>query len=96
MTGIGHRMNPRSLSLPSLSRRRVALGVLAIMSILASPALVVYEFILGLALVVFGYAARLVRPGSVAERRTETIGLALLAGPFVYSIAWMLAELFHW
>jgi hypothetical protein len=92
-------MSPRALTGPNVSLStpsRIALGTLAIISILVSPALVVYEFLLGLVLVVAGYAARLVRSGPLTERRVETIGFALLAGPLVYAIAWPLAELFNW
>jgi hypothetical protein len=92
-------MSPRALTGPNVSLstpRRIALGTLTIISILVSPALVVYECLLGLVLVVAGYAARLVRSGPLAERRVETIGFALLAGPLVYAIACPLAELFNW
>ena len=50
----------------------------------------VYELLLGLALVVAGYGARVIRSDSLAERKVEFIGLALLAGPLVYTIAWLL------
>ena len=69
---------------------------MALISILVSPALVVYELLLGLALIAVGYGARLVRSDSLAERKIEAIGMALLAGPLVYTVAWPLAELFNW
>lgn len=96
MVGIGHKSNPQGLALSGLGPRRIALGALALISILVSPALVVYELLLGLALVAVGYGARLVRSGSLAERKVEAIGMALLAGPVAYAIAWPLAEVFDW
>lgn len=96
MAGIGHRSKPQGMGRARLGPRRVALGALALISILVSPAFVVYELLLGLALVVAGYGARVIRSDSLAERKVEFIGLALLAGPLVYTIAWLLVELFNW
>lgn len=96
MVGIGHKSRPQSLALSRLGPRRIGLGALALISILLSPALVVYELLFGLALVAVGYVARLVRSESLTERKIEAIGTALLAGPVAYTVAWLLAEVFDW
>jgi hypothetical protein len=85
-----------SLRVPWLSPIRVGLGVLVIASVILSPVLVVYEFVLGLALALAGYVARLARPRSSAGNRIGIIGLALLAGPMAYLLAWPLAFWFDW
>jgi hypothetical protein len=80
-----------------LGPRRVALTVLVAASILLSPLLVVYEFVVGLVLVIAGYALPLMkRGGSRAGPNVEVYGIALLAGPLVYALAWMLGGLFDW
>ena len=79
-----------------LGPRRSALGGLAIGSILLSPLLVVYEFVLGLGLVIAGYARRMIRASSVGAPGLEVYGIALLVGPLVYALAWMLGGLFDW
>lgn len=95
-----HNSNPQgmrsALVVPWLNPRRLGLGALAIVSILASPVLVVYEFVLGLVLVIVGYAARLVRSDPLTGRNVGAIGMALLIGPLVYTIAWLLGGLFNW
>jgi hypothetical protein len=80
----------------SLGPRRVAPIGLAVVSILVSPLLVVYEFVVGLVLVIVGTTLRLIRPGSHAGPGAEVFGIALLAGPLVYLLAWMLGGLFDW
>jgi hypothetical protein len=79
-----------------LGPRRVALTGLAVVSILVSPLLVVYEFVVGLVLVIVGTTLRLIRPDSHARPGAEVYGIALLAGPLVYLLAWMLGGLFDW
>jgi hypothetical protein len=39
---------------------------------------------------------RLIRPDSHARPGAEVYGIALLAGPLVYLLAWMLGGLFDW
>jgi uncharacterized membrane protein len=75
---------------------RVGLGALVIASVILSPILVVYEFVLGFALVISGQVARFVRPNSSARAKIQIIGLALLAGPIAYAIAWLLGLWFDW
>jgi hypothetical protein len=69
--------------------------LLAITAIVLSPALVIYEFVLGLALVGAGYALRLSRRGE-AEATMRAVGLALLAGPAAYATVAAIAALFNW
>lgn len=78
-----------------LTPRRTALGLLAIAAIVLSLALVVYEFVLGVALVGAGYALRLSRRGG-AEVTMRAVGLALLAGPAAYAAVALVAALFNW
>ena len=78
-----------------LTARRTALWVLAITAIVLSPALVVYEFVFGVALVGSGYALRLSRRGG-AEVTMRAVGLALLAGPAAYAVVALVAALFNW
>ena len=82
-------------SLSWFSRRRIALGALAILAVLLSPILVVYEFVLGLALVVGGLLVRLIRR-SPTDRNLSAVGVALLAGPAAYALASIPAQLFGW
>jgi hypothetical protein len=79
-----------------LGPRRVALIGLAFASILLSPLLVVYEFVVGLVLVIVGSTLRLMRPGSQTGPDLRVYGIALLAAPLVYLLAWMLGGLFDW
>jgi hypothetical protein len=90
-----HDADPRDAKLSWLTPRRIALGALAIVAILASPLLVVYEFVLGLALVAGGFIARLVQRSST-ERNVRAVGVALLAGPVAYALAAIPAQLFDW
>jgi len=83
------------LSVAGLNPRRIGLGALAIVSIVASPALVVYEFFLGIVLAVANLVTRRVRPSHLVGRNVGAIGMALLAGPVAYAIAWALAEWFN-
>jgi len=78
-----------------LTPRRTALGLLAIAAIVLSPALVVYEFVLGVALVGAGYALRLSRRGG-AEDPMRAVGFALLAGPAAYAAVALVAAFFNW
>lgn len=77
------------------SRRGFGLGALAIISVLASPAAAVYELFLGLSLVVTGYVARRVPARPLVGTTVKSVGMALLAGPVAYVIAWLLVELFN-
>jgi hypothetical protein len=79
-----------------LGPRRLVLTGLAFASILLSPLLAVYEFVVGLVLVIVGGALRLMRPGSQTGPDLGVYGSALLAGPLVYLLAWMLGGLFDW
>jgi hypothetical protein len=79
-----------------LAPRRVALIGLAVVSILVSPLLVVYEFVVGLVLLIVGTTLRLIRPGSHAGPGAAIYGIALLAGPLVYLLALMLGGFFDW
>jgi hypothetical protein len=90
-----HGADPRVVSPSWLTPRRIALGALAILAVLVSPILVVYEFVLGLALVAGGLLARLIRR-SPRERNARAVGLAVLAGPVAYALAWILGQLFNW
>jgi hypothetical protein len=74
--------------------RRV--DALAVASILLSPLLVVYEFVVGLVLLIVGSTHRLMRPGSQTGPDLGVYGIALLAGPLVYLLSWMLGGLFNW
>lgn len=100
MSRTGHSSDPRNMgfSMPQawLSPRRIGFGVLAIISILTSPAVVVYQLLLGLTLVAAGYVARRARPDPLAGTTVRAVGIALLAGPVAYIFAWVLAELFNW
>jgi len=69
--------------------------LLAITAIVLSPALVIYEFVLGVALVGAGYVLRLSRRGG-AETTIRAVGLALLAGPAAYAAVAPIAALFNW
>jgi hypothetical protein len=79
-----------------LGPRSVALAVLAVASILLSPLLVVYEFVVGLVLMIVGSTLRLMKPGFQTSPDLGVYGIALLAGPLVYLLAWMLGRLFDW
>lgn len=89
-----HVMSPSS-RVSWLTPRRMGLGALAAVAILVSPILVVYEFVLGLALVVAGYVARAIQRGPT-ETTVRAVGFALLAGPVAYALAWFPAQLFNW
>ena len=79
-----------------LGPRRVALTVLVAASILLSPLLVVYEFVVGTVLLIVGSTLRLMKPGSQTGPDLGVNGIALLAGPLVYLLAWVLGGLFDW
>ena len=74
-----------------LSRRRIGLGALALISLLVSPALVVYEFLLSVALLAAVPIARHVRSDPEVGGTARAVGAALLAGPVAYAVAWLLA-----
>jgi hypothetical protein len=102
---VGHRCAPwemvetknaHSLRAPWLTPGRMGVVVLVIASVILSPLLVVYEFVLGLALLIACYIARFARPNSPTGTNIRTIGLALLAGPLAYAIAWPLGIWFNW
>jgi hypothetical protein len=88
--------NAHSLRAPWLTPGRMGVVVLVMASVILSPLLVVYEFVLGLALVISGYIARFARPNSPAVTHIRTIGLVLLAGPLAYTIAWPLGIWLNW
>ena len=90
-----HGANQQVVSESWLTPRRIGLGALAVVAILVSPILVVYEFVVGLALVGGGFIARLIQR-SPTERNIRAIGLALLVGPVAYALAAILAQLFNW
>jgi chromate transport protein ChrA len=93
---IGERdADPQLVRMSLLTPRRIALGAIAIVAILLSPLLVVYEFVVGLALVVGGFIARLIQR-SPTERNVRAAGVALLAGPVAYALAAIPAQLFNW
>ncbi|MDQ4059124.1 MAG: hypothetical protein M3124_08380 [Actinomycetota bacterium] len=90
-----HVANPQDANVSWLSPRRIALRVLGILAVILSPILVVYEFVLGLALVAGGILARHIHR-SPTDRSLSAVGVALLAGPAAYTLAWLLAQLFNW
>ncbi|MGH2779157.1 MAG: hypothetical protein ACRDJB_10990 [Actinomycetota bacterium] len=90
-----HGANQQVVSASWLTPRRIGLGALAVVAVLVSPILVVYEFVVGLALVGGGFIARLIQR-SPTERNVRAVGLALLAGPVAYALAWFPAQLFNW
>ena len=90
-TGQEHSKSPTSVTretgkLP----HRLAVAVVALLSVAASPILAVYELLAGVAVIVLASVLR--RPGT---RQTRRFGVALLAGPAAYMTAWLLVQLFR-
>jgi hypothetical protein len=72
-----------------VSRRvRILVIAVAVVSMLASPILAVYELFLGLILVIMSVA----QPGK--GKSAMLIGLSVLAGPAAYTMAWVSVRLF--
>lgn len=72
------------------------LALVTVLSIVASPILAAYEFVLGLLMIVAGLSVRI---RTVSERVPTQlrgmvpVGIAILAGPTVYMFAWMVTVL---
>jgi len=65
------------------------LAGVAVIAVLTSPLLAVYELLLAVALIVVGATV-----GRHRRRDTVRIGVAILAGPVAYAMAWLSVQLF--